>query len=129
MNANLIVTCNIETPEPTTPLPTTSPTTAYPTLPTADPTQPTVEPTPFPTHVITNCSTYVNGTLSEYKYCYYEDVYPNTENETITTQYYKMMMKINGFIMMFSIPYKIMIVLTLNLVLNMKKLSHFFSVF
>ena len=72
--------CNLDTPQPTDPVPTASPITFAPTTPTIQPTMPTLNPTPGPTHVITNCST--NNTT---RHCYFEDVYANSANQTITT--------------------------------------------
>ena len=74
---NIKLRCNLDTPQPTSHVPTT---TVAPTTPSIAPTMPTLNPTRAPTLKSINCST-----NDARRYCYFEDVYANTENQTITS--------------------------------------------
>lgn len=82
VRAKIKLKCNLDTPEPTAPVPSAAPITFAPTVPTVEPTAPT---TAYPTHQIIDCSgTDDNGTYTQ-RYCYFEDVNANTENQTVST--------------------------------------------
>ena len=76
INAKLIFKCQLSTPSPTAPLPTVSPNTLAPTVPTMEPTVDTINPTPYPTHAITDCG--------EHRHCYHISIdIPSVNNDTL----------------------------------------------